>query len=886
MALKPGTKLGPYEVLSQIGAGGMGEVYRARDTRLDRAVALKVLSSHLSSNPDLKQRFEREARAVSSLNHPHICTLYDIGQQDGVDYFVMEYLEGETLSERLKRGALPTEQVLRYAIEIADALEKAHRQGVVHRDLKPGNIMLTKSGTKLLDFGLAKSVTGAPADPGLTGLPTQNLSLTSPGTILGTFQYMAPEQLEGKEVDARTDIFAFGATLYETATGRAAFEGKSQASLIAAILEHEPPPITTIQPMYPPALDRVVKTCLAKDPNERWQTAHDMLLELKWVTEGGTQPAAPVTRLKRREHLGWIVAAVLFLVALALVWLYVRRSPAEMSAIRFTVPAPERASFGDTLAISPDGRSLAFVATDSEGRNRLWLRPLDSLAAQALPGTEGATFPFWSPDGHFIGFFADNKLKKIEVSGGPPQTLCDASQEARGGAWNRDGIIIFAPSFTDPLYKISSAGGPATPVTELDASLKETSHRLPHFLPDGRHFVYFARCSMKENEAVYVGLLDSKDRKRLFAGDSHVAYAAPGHLFFIRERTLMAQPFSSDKLQFTGEPFRVAEGVIPFGESGPTGYAPFSVSDNGVLAYRTGGDLNTQLVWVDRSGKQLGPASPPGMYLEPWLSPDEKRVAVSQTDSQTKSNDIWLIDLYRGLQTRFTFHPAYDSAPLWSPDGSRIVFASFRKGQVDLYQKVSSGAGSEELLLESKGNKFPDDWSRDGRFLIFGSVNPKTKFDLWVLPLFGDRKPTPFLQSEFNETHGRLSADGRWLAYVSDESGRAEVYVQTFPVSGGKWQISSSGGDQPAWRRDGKELFYLAADKKIMAVGVKAGSTFESEAPRPLIQTRVRDNTLTGDRNSYAVTSDGQRFLVVTPVSNSSPSPITVVLNWHSDLKH
>jgi len=864
----------------------MGEVYRAKDTRLDRTVAIKVLPSHLSGNAEIRQRFEREARAVSSLAHPHICTLYDVGQQDGIDYLVMEFIEGESLADRLKKGALAAEQTLRHAIEIADALDKAHRAGIVHRDLKPGNVMITKTGAKLLDFGLAKLLGSDPAiASSLTSLPTERHAITDEGTILGTFQYMAPEQLEGKEADTRTDIFAFGAVVYEMATGKKAFTGKSQASLISSIMTSDPPAITSLQPMTPPALDRVVKKCLAKDPDDRWQSAHDLMSELKWIAEGGSQagiPAPVIARRKARERLAWIVASILFLGLLALLPFaiaYFHRASKDVPAIRFVVSQPEKTNFAGSISISPDGRRLAFIAT-ADGKDLLWIRHLDSLTAQALSGTEDASYPFWSPDSRFVGFFAQAKLKKIDVSGGPATTLCDA-QFGRGGTWNRDGVIVFTPSTQSPLYRVSSAGGEATLATALDTSRLETSHRWPYFLPDGRHFLYLVRSSKQEHQGIYVGSLDTQEAKRLAPADLSMAYAPPGYLLFVREGILLAQPFDAGGLEFTGEAYPVAAHV--WFDAGFS-YGAFSVSENGVLAYDPSGRSQaSQIAWFDRAGKSLGSVGPPGVFLQPKLSPDNKRVAVQYNDHQTGTYDILLFDLSRGATSRFTFDPSNDQYPVWSPDGSRIVFASDRSGHFDLYQKPSSGAGQEEVLLKSSSNAFPTDWSKDGRFIVYQSPDPKTKQDVWILPLSADRKPFPFLQSEFNEIQAQLSPDGRWMAYVSDESGNYEVYVRSFPTPSGKWPVSTHGGGLPLWRRDGKELFYIAADLKLMAVEVKEGATFEPGAPKALFGTRFVSN-LTG-AHRYDVSADGQRFLMSTRVEETASTPITVVLNWTADLK-
>jgi serine/threonine protein kinase len=889
MALSHGTRLGPYEILAPIGAGGMGEVYRAKDTRLDRTVAIKVLPSHLSADPERKQRFEREARTISSLNHPHICTLHDIGHQDGIDYLVMEYVEGESLAQRLEKGPLTTELVLRTGIQIAEALDKAHRQSIIHRDLKPGNIMLTKSGAKLLDFGLAKLSEARPAGPrpGLpqTQMETRQDPLTGEGVVLGTVQYMAPEQLEGKETDSRTDLFALGTVLYEMVTGKKAFTGSSQASLISAILKDEPAPISQIQPMSPRELDRVVKTCLAKDPEDRWQSARDLARELRWISETGSRAGVVTTSLvaptKTRQML-WKLSTLLAVgVALALAILYWRMPSSEARLMRFSILPPEKSSFSESIALSPDGRRLAFVAVSS-GTASLWLRSLDSLSPQALPGTEGASNPFWSPDRRWIGFFAQGKLKKIEVSSGSPQVLCDAADN-RGGAWSRDGVILFSPTAMDSLYRVSADGGAVTQVTKLNSSANEESHRWPCFLPDGRHFLYHAVNGRPDKEGIFVGSLDSKDSRRILSYASNVFYAPPGYLVFWNQGTVMSQQFDSERLELKGQPVLLAEQV--WRDSNIAGLYAFSVSEDGVLAYRSGGAKNRQFTWFDRSGNKLGTVGPSGRYDEPYFSGDENRIVFEMRDL-SDAGDLWMMDLATGTLSRFTFDPSDDMQSVWSPNGERIVWAAIRSDTYDLYQKPASGAGKEELLLKSTTPKWPDDWSRDGKFILYETVDPKTNNDLWVLPMSGDHKPIPYLQTEYNEVHSHFSPDARWVAYVSDESGRAEVYVQSFPATGGKWQISTGGGDQPMWRRDGKELFYVAADGMLMAAEVsQSASTFQAGVPKPLFAPPISKAGINSARNSFLVTADGQRFLVNNPVEDAASFPITVVLNWTSLLK-
>jgi len=892
MTYQPGTRLGPYEILAPLGAGGMGEVYRARDTRLDRTVAVKVLPSHLSSDPALRERFEREARAVSSLNHPNICALFDIGEQDGVSYLVMEHIEGETLAARLSKGAMPTEQALRVATEIADALDKAHRQGVVHRDLKPANIMLTKSGAKLLDFGLAKLKPSEPAGavPGSSALMTQRADLTMQGSIVGTLQYMAPEQLEGREADPRSDIFSFGSVLYEMVTGRKAFEGKSQASVIAAILTSEPQPVSALQPMTPPALDRVVKTCLAKDAEDRWQSARDLTSELKWISHGGSQagvPAPVASRRRGRERVAWTVAGALA-IALALLGIWAARRPAQVKpeAMRFTVSPPDKSSFELTIALSPDGSRLAFVSTQDDKR-LLWIRPLNSFEARPLAGTDDATQPFWSPDGRNLGFFAEGKLKWVDTIDGTVQSLASVT-DPRGGTWGLDGTIIFSPGTTQSLYQVSSLGGSLRPVTTLPEGSKESSHRWPWMLPDGRHYLFFARSGDKAAEYICLGTLDSTDRVNLAPSHSAAIYAS-GHILYVRDKTLVAQAFDPERLELSGDPVAVTQNVELVGESGPSAYAAVTAGNNGLLAYlKSGSNLANTLIWFDRTGKELGRVVPQGYYSEPSMSPDGRRVAVGITDPKSGNASIWLVDLADGRLTRFTFGSSDDGTPIWSPDGSRIAYAGNRSGFWDLFVKPANGVTGEEVVLSSSLNKFVDGWTPDGRFLIYEVTGPDQSWDLWLLPVVGKgekAEPKPFLTTPANETHSAISPDAKWLAYASDESGRSEVYVQTFPAPGGKFQISTEGGDQPLWSNDGKEIYFLSEDRVLTAVSVSTGPSFEAGVPKPLFKARVPTLAPTGARIMYMVSADGLRFLVASFTENAVGEPMRLILNWPSELK-
>jgi eukaryotic-like serine/threonine-protein kinase len=886
VAILPGKTVGPYQILSAIGAGGMGEVYKARDTRLDRTVAIKVLSAHLADRADLRERFDREARTIAGLNHPHICTLFDIGHQDGTDFLVMEYLEGETLADRLKKGPLPMEQVLQYAIEISDALDKAHRNGITHRDLKPGNIMLTKSGTKLLDFGLAKLQQEAkPATP-FSELATIQGGETAEGTILGTLQYMAPEQVEARPVDARTDIFAFGAVVYEMATGKKAFEGRSQASLIAKILETDPPPISSLQPVTPPALDRLVKKCLAKEPEKRWQAASDICDELKWIAEQGqgTQAALPVpggiAKSGVRERLGWLVAAVAILVAVALAAavFYFRRPSAELKVVHFTVAPPEKQNLPlnalgpNFFSVSPDGSKVAFVAEGANSHLQLWLRDFDSPSAQPLAGTDDAWAPFWSPDSRFIAFTTRSSLKKIPAAGGPAETIT-ASPADDGGTWNRDGVILFSTGPGSVILRVTSAGGSPTPVTSMDASQQAIDHAWPYFLPDGKHFLYTIIASNSENSGIYVGSLDSKDTKLILKANSSALYAPQGYLLFNRAGTLSAQPFDADRLELKGDATPIAEG-IQF--SGATGKVAVAVSANGVLAYRlVPTAAQNKLVWVDRKGTEQPLDAPPHAYRNPRLSPDGQRVAVTIDELGSQE---WLLDTKRGTLTRLTFEGSYNGALAWTPDGKKVSFGSDRAGPRNLFWQLADGSGGVERLATSGRVQVASSWSPDGQTLAFEQSNPGTGYDLLVYRL-KDRKVETFLQTRFNEIAPRFSPDGRWLAYVSDESGRNEVYVQPYPGPGGKWQISTEGGTEPVWARNG-QLFYRNGDK-MMAVGTTTKANFSADTPKVVFEGHYATyNTMP----AYDVSPDGQRFLLAK-TAEQGPQEISVVLNWTEELK-
>ena len=880
-----GTRLGPYEVLSPLGAGGMGEVYKARDTRLERTVAIKVLPPHLSSSEEVRQRFEREAKTISSLSHPHICALYDVGNQDGVEYLVMEYLEGETLADRLLKGPLPTEQTLRFGIEIADALDKAHRQGVVHRDLKPGNVMLTKSGVKLLDFGLAKVLLPGGrggGGEGLTSFPTMASSpLTQEGTILGTFQYMAPEQLEGREADVRTDIFAFGAVLYEMATGRKAFSGASQASLISAIMKEEPAPIAALQPMTPPALDRVVRTCLAKDAEDRFQTAHDAKLQLQWIAEVGSAagvPAPVIARRKNRERLAWTSFAIAALAAITFAAGYVRRAPRPAPGVRATLPFPEKTFLGE-LALSPDGTRLVFTASRPGGQPALWIRTLHESSARPVVGAENAFFPFWSPDGRFVGFFADGKLKRMDPSGGAILTICDAERGV-GGTWNRDGTIVFAPAPTSILYRVAAGGGKPVPVTKLDAARHETAHRYPQFLPDGRHFLYMAvNLGGPGNDpanAIRVGSLDGRLDKAVVRTLSNASYSS-GYLLYVREGTLLAHRFDLSRLETEGDPMPVVQRV---NLAGWQSFSVFSASESGVLVTAPLFAPASRLVWLDRGGKESGSVGEAAAFGYVRLSPDGRKLVADIYDPVHDTSDIWVYDASSGIGAKFVSGTqAHEGSAVWSPDGARIVFSSDRKAKnvrSDLWIKPLDG-GKEELFAEAPDNRNPEDWSPDGRFLscVVIPAQGKRNNQLWTLDTTAGNRASPFAAEALSQGNSRFSPDGRWIAYVSDQSGTLEVYVRPFPSGPGTWQISTAGGSFPGWRRDGKELYYLSLDFKLMAVPVSADAKFHAGPPVALFPVRP-----SGAGTVYDVTSDGQRFLVNSLASELGSPPLDLLIHW------
>ncbi|HUO85655.1 MAG TPA: protein kinase, partial [Thermoanaerobaculia bacterium] len=875
-----------------------GEVYRAKDTRLGRTVALKVLPRELSDHAERRERFEREARAISNLNHPHICVVHDVGEaklepksrprDDGADhsplvsYLVMEYLEGETLADRLERGPLPLDQIVRYGIQIASALACAHRSGVVHRDLKPANVMLTASGAKLLDFGLATSAAPLPwvsahnSEPGAT-TTRQKQRLTAEGVVLGTVHYMAPEQLTGVDTDPRTDIFSFGALLYEMATGRLAFDGSSAVSVIAAILEREPQSIRELEPRLPTQLERIVRTCLAKNPEDRFQTAHDLGLQLEWLPselDGGDSSAVP--RRPRPSRL-WIAGAgAALLIAVLFGWLAGRSKPETARMVTAISPPPD-ATFrfaGDDsgpAVISPDGRHLVFVAADDEGRS-LWLRSLQENRAARIPGTRGATFPFWSPDSRTVGFFAEEKLKRVDLDSGPPLELAPAP-EGRGGTWSRDGIVVFAPTFDGELMRIDATGGKVSPVTRLDRT-RHTTHRWPAFLEDGHRFLFLATnhaVSLRDRSEILLGDLRDPDFQRTVIPSASQAMADGDQLLYVRGETLVAQPFDRQG-NVSGLPRPVAESVFV----DPTTWrAGFSISGNGMLAHHPGGtSIGTRLVWFDRSGNRLGAVGERALIENVRISPDQRYAATDVGDSIT---NLWIYDLQTGLRRRLTYTAAADMLPLWSPDGTRIAFSSNRHGAFDLYLRNSDGTAGDTLLVRSRERKVASDWSPDGKYLVFNHGEPTA--DLWLLPLEGPPEPRPLVATPFDEYTAQFSPDGRWFAYTSHETGQQEIFIAPFPAAAPKWQISSVGGRVPRWRGDGRELFFLTQDDRMMAVTLDLRANVpEISPPRILFRTQVRPLGL-----SYDVTRDGQKFLINT-LGEEGLQPLTLIQHWSARL--
>jgi len=880
MTLANGTTLGQYEVSSLIGEGGMGEVYRARDKALGRDVAIKVLPGTFSADPNRLKRFEQEAQAAGSLNHPNILVIYHVGTSDGAPYIVSELLEGESLRERINGVSLPQRKAIDYALQIAHGLAAAHEKGIVHRDLKPENLFVTKDGRiKILDFGLAKLTQPDGNNVIQSDIPTRRVD-TDPGTVMGTIGYMSPEQVRGRPVDHRADIFSFGAILYEMLSGKRAFHGESTADTMSAILREDPPDLSATNKNVAPALERVINHCLEKNPEERFHSANDLAFAIEALSgstsiSGTAVPAdLPSRRFRTRELAGWVAAAILLAACALLAFLYFRTSTVAARPLSFVIGLPEKASEIASPIISPDGNVIAFVAA-AEGKRAIYVRYLESTEAKRLDGTDDAYDPFWSHDSRFIGFFSNGKLKKVAAAGGPPQTLCDAPA-GRGGAWNSDGVIVFG-MIEKGLHRVSAAGGEPTLVIPLDATANEVDHSFPRFLPDGQHILFWAWYGDQASSQICVASLDGKSRKSLFHNTANVDYVEPGYILFARDSTLMAQHFDVQKLEFDGDPFPVMENVM---FSGGQDYANFSVSQNGTFVFWKGSTVGRQLGWFDRTGKQIALVAAPAEYNDVVLSPDGKRAATQRLDGG--NSDIWIVDLERSLPVRFTFGQGSDDNPSWSADGAYLYYTTSESGKTTVCRKTSGGAGGEARIVSDLAAV--DDGinvSPDGRNLIFELVDPKTASDLWVLPLGGDGKIFPLLNSEFDEQLARFSPDGDWLAYVSTESGRPEVYVRNFPATGSQWQVSTDGGGQPHWRRDGKELYFITPDRKLMAVDIKLGTTFVMGTPQTLFQTQVSGFMAP---NRYD-TLDGQRFLINSVAQDTSPTPITVIVNWAATLK-
>jgi Tol biopolymer transport system component/predicted Ser/Thr protein kinase len=849
----------------------MGEVYKARDSRLDRIVAVKVVSEALGGSSELRDRFEREARAIGALNHPHICTLHDVGHEGGIDFIVMEYVEGASLAERLLKGPLPLAEVLRNATEIADALDKAHRAGITHRDLKPANVMLTKSGTKLLDFGLAK--VGASTAPlsGVTMMPTTPANLTAQGTILGTFQYMAPEQLEGADADARTDIFAFGALVYEMATGRKAFDGKNKTSLIAAIVSSEPPPLSQVLPLTPPALEHLIQKCLAKDPADRWQSAHDVAEQLRWIAHAGSQAgvATPISvRRKTRERIAWVVAGAA-IGGLAIAAALLARSTPARQVYSFTVPrADDGYEVAGAASVSPNGERLAFTARAAAGKPvQLFVRSVSGFDVRALDGTQNAGAFSWSLDSGSILFVADGSTRVVDLSGAPARVVAETI--STGAAMNRDGVILLGSSDRGGIMRASARGGAVEPITTPDSSRHEIWHALPTFLPDGRHFLFinFVRDPTKREQphSLYAGSLDSKETKLLGEIPSQVAYVEPGYLLFVRDGTLMAVRFDAGSLTLSGEPRAIADGVNYFK---PTGEAALSASTNGVLTYR-GPAGGQSITWVDRSGQRLGTIGPVGSFSTMRFAPNDDGVIASVVDRKVGTPDVWLYGTKRETATRLTYSPGYEDNPVPSPDGRRLVYAGDALGVPDIFIKELGSAADDRALIAETGEQFPEDVSPDGTFLVYTTITyGETRADLFVARLDGSEKPFPFVRTPFNEQGARFSPDGRSIAYQSNVSGQAQVYLKPFPGPGPARPLSTKGGTTPRWSKDGRQL-YFKSGRRIFVVDM----TTPDAEPRLLFEA---DRTFGG----FDVAPDGQRFLMIMTDELAQQNPTRVIVNW------
>ncbi len=891
-----GRTLAQYKVIAALGEGGMGQVWRAEDSKLGRAAALKVLPEEFAKDPERMARFEREAKVLASLNHPNIATLYGLetveagsGTGSGSDqttFLAMELVEGEDLSERIKRGPVPVEEAVAIALQIAEAVEAAHEQGVVHRDLKPANIKLRRDGTvKVLDFGLAKAWDADSADSGLSLSPTMTAHATAAGVILGTAAYMSPEQARGTSVDRRADIWSFGVVLWEMLTGGKLFDGHTVSDVLASVLK-EAPDLDALPPQTPRHVRRLIRRCLDKDPKQRLRDIGEARVALEAPLEEAVEVGRPMSAARRPAfggRLPWFAAALASVAAVALGAVLVTRKPPEQRVIRFETPPPPDGRFHlapdnpGPVRVSPDGTMLVYSGRTDDGAIRLWVRALDQVAARPLPGTEGAQYPFWSADSKRIGYFASGKLRVVEAVGGPPLALCDAA-EGKGGSWSTNGVIVFAPSYNTPLHRVPEAGGESTPVTEFDTERKDNSHRHPRFLPDGNHFLYMARSAMgsSEGQAVMIGALDGSVNRQLFRAPAAVEYAS-GHILFARDRTLMARAFDPDKLEFIDDAFPIVERVTLLQPGTVVGV--YSASQNGVLAYQSGeGETGSyRLVWRDREGNELGTVGEPRGFDEVHMIPGGELAAVALEETSAGSGDIWVIDLRRDLFTRFTFEPGYEFGVTPTSDGRALVFSAQKDGVWVLVRKEIGGSGEGEVIFESETEMYPSSVSPDGDFLCLYKGGDTTGYDLWMLPLSGEGEATPFIDSDFNEVLGMFSPDGRWLAYVSDESGSPQVYVTAFPDRGRKWQVSTNGGQTARWTGSGSEILYQAPDGALVAVRVEPrdGGLLIGEAEE-LFNTMIQPTVA----HYWDVSSDGQRLLTMEAMSSGGLPNIEVVVNW------
>ena len=883
MVLDPGVRLGPYEIVAPVGAGGMGEVYRARDTRLGRTVAIKVIGVAYGSHPEMRRRFQEEVRLAAQLDHPRLGAVFDVGYEQGIDYFVMEFIEGRTLAERIGDGPLPFAEMIGYGIEIAAGLAYAHRRGVEHRDLKPGNVLLTSSGVKVIDFGLGKMRQTArrPADA-LAEMETAPLPRIEPGTASGTAMYLPPERLQGRPGDYRGDIFAFGALLYEMAAGRRAFNGPTPADLVAAILTAEPPPLAGDEPGLA-EVDWIIRRCLKKAPDDRWQSMADVEAVLKRIATTSSRPRLSDRRAAVFATPRFLAAGIILTVAVGGLALLAPRAStpnATPGTVALTVPPPPGGGFTPTessvqapqLAVSPDGRYLAFVATGVDGVSQIWLRPIDASMARALPGTADATYPFWSASSRALGFFSHGQLKRIDIDGGPARSLT-AARLGTGGAWSADDTILFAPERDSGIYRLTPDGN-VRQQTVMSTTRREISHRWPQFLPDRRHFIYFARSVDDRQSGIRLASLDAPGDAVVVGTNFSAIYVPSGHLLYVSEQALLAASFDVEHGRLMDDAVTVVDRVA----TSSNFYGAFSASTNGVLAFATTVSPG-ELAWIGRDGRRLGVAAGPGQYVDFQLSPDGRYLAVAEVEPRSGRSDLRLVDLLRGGNLRLTTSPATDASPVWSPDGTRLVFRSNRERQHDLYVQQAAGGGVDELLVTSPAAKYPTDWSPDGAFVVYHALDKRTLYDLWAAPLGQPNQSRPLLQTDFDEVQGRISPSGRWLAYTSNQSSRFEVYVQPLQADGRKWQVSIGGGSDPRWRADEKELFFLGSDGRMMSVDLAGGTSFNPSVPRSLFL--LRDVAVISPYlSAYDVQRDGRRFLVRASTEEVQTHPLNVFVHW------